>query len=66
MEANIGANNNRNVKISAMAFAAKYKSKKEIYYLLTVDANAFLPSYETITIYYLKDIISGKCKCKFY
>ena len=54
-----------NEKISAQAFAAKFKSKKEIYQLLTVDAKAYLPTYDCITIFFLKDIISGKKKCKF-
>ena len=54
-----------NQVISAQAFAAKFKSKREIYQLLTVDAGAYLPAYDTITIYFLKDIISGEKKCKF-
>ncbi len=53
-----------NEKISAQAFAAKFKSKKEIYQLLTVDAKAYLPIYDCITIFFLKDIISGKKKCE--
>jgi len=57
--------NSNNVNISAQAFAAKFKSKKEIYQLLRVDAKAYLPNYETITIFFLKDIISGKKKCTY-
>ena len=52
------------VKIQAQAFASKFKSKREIYLLLTVDARAYLPAYETITIYFLKDLIGGVRKCK--
>ena len=52
------------VKIQAQAFASKFKSKREIYLLLTVDAKAYLPPYETITIYFLKDLIAGIRKCK--
>ena len=55
---------NSNINISAQAFAAKFKSKKEIYQLLTVDGKAYLPTYDCITIFFLKDIISGKKKCK--
>ena len=54
-----------NVDISAQAFAAKFKSKKEIYYLLTVDAKAYLPYYDCLTIYFLKDIVSGRKKCMY-
>ena len=53
-------------RIPYTAFASKFKSKKEIYQLLTVDVRAYLPSYDTITIYFLKDIISGAKKCKHF
>ena len=53
-----------NVNISAKEFEAKYKSKREVYTFLTVDAGAYLPPYDTVTIYFLKDIISGEKKCK--
>ena len=52
------------VQIQAQAFASKFKSKREIYLLLTVDAKAYMPPYETITIYFLKDLIAGNKKCK--
>ncbi len=32
-----------NVNISAKEFEAKYKSKREVYTFLTVDAGAYLP-----------------------
>ena len=51
--------------ITAAAFAAKYKSKREIYVFLTVEAGAFLPSYDTVTIYFLKDLIGGVKQCKY-
>ena len=54
----------KNQAISAQAFAAKFKSKREIYQLLTVDAKAYLPPYDAVTIYFLKDLISGEKKCK--
>ena len=34
------------VRISAKAFAAKYKSKSEIFNFLIVDCKAYLPKYE--------------------
>ena len=61
-------------KISAAEFGSKYKSKKDAFNFLTVTAKAYLPSYHTVTIYFLKgkftqspvnfctDIISGKKK----
>ena len=53
-------------QISAQAFAAKFKSKREVYQLLTVDAKAYLPPYDCVTIYFLRDLISGKKKCKYF
>jgi hypothetical protein len=53
-------------QIKAAEFAAKYKSKREIYSFLTVDAGAYLPAYDTVTIYFLKDMLSGVKKCKCY
>ena len=47
------------VTVSAVAFAAKYRSKRECYNFLAVDANVYLPAYEQVTIYFLKDLVSG-------
>jgi len=33
---------------------------------LTIDAGAYLPEHQHLTIYYLKDLISGKKKCKCF
>lgn len=52
------------VTITAQEFRAKYNSKKECFNFLSVDCKAYLSSYETVTIYFLKDLISGSKKCK--
>ena len=52
------------MQVSAKEFAAKYKSKKECYDFLTVSVGAYLCDKENLTIYFLKDMISGKKKCK--
>lgn len=49
-------------KLSAASMSAKYNSKRDIYYFLTVDVAAYLPCLECVTIYFLRDIISGKKK----
>ena len=46
-------------QVTATAFAAKYKSKREIFNFLTMDVKAYLPTYETVSIYFLKDLVSG-------
>jgi len=54
------------VAITAAEFRAKYNSKKECFNFLSVDCKAYLSSYETVTIYFLKDLVSGKKKCRYY
>ncbi len=49
-------------QIPAPVLASKYKSKKEIWHLLTADAHIYLCDYRSVTIYYLSDIASGKKK----
>ena len=51
--------------MNVQSFMAKYKSKRECYNFLTVQVEVYLPAYETVTIYFLKDIISGKKKRKY-
>ena len=55
---------NANQNITAAAFASKFKSKREVYLFLTIDCKAYLPAYTNVTIYFLKDLISGTKKCK--
>lgn len=50
--------------ITAPEFASKFKSKAEVHYFLTVEVGAYLPPKENVTIYFLKDLITGKRKCK--
>ena len=52
-------------KITTAEFSAKFRTKYEIYQFLTIDALAFLPPPECVTIYFLKDIIRGVKKSKY-
>ena len=45
------------VRVNAALVASKYRSKPECYSFLTVKCKAYLPSHETVTIYFLKDLI---------
>ena len=51
-------------RITTKEFAAKFKSKSEVYSLLYLDVGAYLPASDCVTIYFLKDLITGKKKCK--
>ena len=52
------------VRITTSEFSAKFRSKNEVYTFLAVDVGAYLPPTECVTIYFLKDLVSGKRKCK--
>jgi hypothetical protein len=52
------------VSVNVKEFSAKYKSKKEIYGFLSGPCKAYLVGYDGVSIYYLRDIILGKKKCK--
>ena len=43
-------------------FNAKYRSKNEVYRFLAFDCGVYLPSYDAITIWHLRDIAAGKKK----
>ena len=50
--------------VNVNTFAAKYKSKREVYTFLTIDGNAYLSAFDTLTVYFLKDLVAGHKKCK--
>ena len=47
------------VSISAAAFAAKAASKRELYRFVSHDCGMYLPSYETVTVFHMKDLMNG-------
>ena len=59
-------NQQAKVRITTNEFAAKFRSKTEVYAFLSIDASAYLPPRDSVTIYHLKDLITGKKKCKYY
>ena len=52
-------------RVTTAEFSAKFRSKYEVYIFLTVDAKAYLPAPECVTIYFVKDLVRGvrNCKC---
>ena len=59
---NLNSNNVQNQQqqvVSAAQFNSKFKSKMEVYRFLSFEVGAYLPPYDTVTIYHLKDIASG-------
>ena len=55
---------NPQTQITTAEFSAKFRSKYEVYQFVTIDAQAYLPAPECVTIYFLKDLIRGAKKCK--
>ena len=49
-------------QVTSATFSSKFRSKKEIYVFLTVDVKAYLCNCDNLTIYFLKDLVSGKRK----
>ena len=49
-------------QITSKEFTAKYRSKREIYNFLACDVGIFLPPYDNVTIYFLKELMMGKKK----
>ena len=56
------AHNSQKRQVTAAAFASKFRSKREIYVFLTVDVKAYLCNCDNLTIYFLKDLVTGKRK----
>ena len=55
-------NNQPTQRITSKEFAAKYKDKREVYRFLSCDVQIYLDSFETMTIWHLKDLAAGKKK----
>ena len=57
---------NQTQRVLASEFSARANSKYEIYQFLGIDAEIYLPKVNHITIYFMKDIISGEKKGKSF
>ena len=58
----IDSGSNATVKMPASVIGAKMKSKNEVYRFLASEVRAYLSSYETMTVYHLRDLFSGQKK----
>ena len=48
--------------VSASAFGAKFTTKPDVYRFLASEAKIYLPHYDTVTIWHLKELMSGQRK----
>ena len=53
------------VKVDVNLFNAKFGTKGEIYRFLATEAMVYLPPYETVTIWHLKDLAASTKKVSF-
>ena len=53
------------VNVLAKEIGAKYSTKYEIYKFLHEKVGVYLPAHRMVTIYFLKDLISGAKKSKY-
>ena len=54
------ARNQAQLSVTAAAFGSKFRSKREIYQFFSIDVRAYLPDCDHVTIYFLKDLLTGK------
>lgn len=52
------------VKVLQKEFSTKFRTKGEVYRFLDTDVDAYLAPKECVTIYFLRDLLTGKRKCK--
>ena len=50
------------IPIAPPHYLLPLQSKREVYNFLSVDFGVYLPAYEQVSIYFLKDIINNKKK----
>ena len=56
----INSSSNQKVRITAKQFADKMRSKQEVYHFLTHGMGAYLPAYDNVTVWHMRDLASGK------
>ena len=53
-------------KMNVGDIKAKFKTKKDVYTFLVLECDVYLPDERHCTIFWLKDLLAGKCKvCTF-
>ena len=43
----------------AKDFAAKFQDKREVYHFLTYEVGAYLPPFENVTVFHMRDLAAG-------
>ena len=56
----ISSMSNKLQKVSAAAFGSKYASKREVYRFLSSEVNAYLPQYDSVTVWHMRDLVANR------
>lgn len=48
------------VTVTAAQFAAKFQDKREVYRFLSSEVQAYLPDYDNVTVWHLRDMAAGR------
>ena len=59
-ENQINGANAPKVRVTAKDFAAKMRDKTEVYHFLSHEVGAYLSPYDTMTVWHMRDLMSGK------
>ena len=51
-----------NSKVPVAAFAARYRSKREVFNFLSGQCKCYLCDYDCLSIYFLKQLVMGTSK----
>ena len=56
------------IAVDQKVFSAKYSTKGEVYRFLATEAMIYLPSFDTVTIWHLKELSNGtkKVSCDIF
>ncbi len=50
--------------VTAQQFGSKFQTKSAIHRFLTCEVGAILPPEECLTMYFMRDLVIGRKKCK--
>jgi hypothetical protein len=56
---------NQAVAVTAKEFASKFREKHEVYHFLSHECGVYLPAYDVVTVWHMRDLVSGS-RLKIY
>ena len=50
------------IPVNVKTVASKFRTKREVYFFVTVVCKCYLPPYENVTTYHLRNLLNGSKK----